>query len=255
MAGIQAPFICSTLVRPSFARLVEDHADIVIGRPDQASGLTRAYANAVLDDGERSRAARFVFERDRELFIFSHGLLRLILARYLNADARELRFTTSPGGRPELAGAGGVQIRFNLSHTDGLIAYVITRCADCGVDVECLGRVDYRDLVASVLAPSECEAVFTLDEGSRRDRFLEIWTLKEAYIKGRGLGLSHPLREVAFSGFDDERRCTIGANVSNDGHAWRFWSGKPTSWHRAAAALRTDGRAATFSIIEGAVFP
>ena len=44
----------------------------------------------------------FASDRDRNLFIFSRGLLRLTLAHYVDADARELRFTRSPLGRPEL---------------------------------------------------------------------------------------------------------------------------------------------------------
>jgi 4'-phosphopantetheinyl transferase len=231
---------------------MHDHADVVLSRPDQANARLRARASKVLDEAERSRAARFAFARDRDLFIFSHGFLRLTLAHYMGADARELCFTRSPRGRPELATA--TPIRFSLSHTDGLVACVIASSADCGVDVESLGRVEYRDLVGSVLAPAESAALMALGEEDRRDRFLEIWTLKEAYLKGRGLGLSFPLRDIAFSGFDSECRCTVAPDVDDDGRAWRFWSGRPTSQHRAAAALRTDGRAATFSIIEAEAF-
>ena len=241
--------------RFSVSGLVDNHADIVLARPDQASASARVRASEVLDESERFRASRFVFERDRELFIFSHGLLRLVLARYLDADARELRFNSSPGGRPELAIVGSLPIRFNLSHTDGLVACAVTRLADCGVDVESLGRVHYRDLIAVVLAPSEYAELMALDEGYRRDRFLEIWTLKEAYLKGRGLGLSHPLHTIAFSGFDGERRLTVDSDVDDIGRAWRFWSRRPTSRHRACAALRTDGGAASFFIIEAEDLP
>jgi 4'-phosphopantetheinyl transferase len=239
--------------QPAFARLVDDHADIVLGYPDQASAKLRSRASEVLDDTERSRAARFASDRDRNLFVFSHGLLRLTLAHYVDADARELRFTRSPLGRPELDARGLMPIRFNLSHTDGLVGCVVARSADCGIDVESLGSIEYLDLVARVLAPTEYAALLALDEEDRRDRFLEIWTLKEAYLKARGLGLSCPLRDIAFSGFDNERRCSVGPKV-DDGRAWRFLSCKPNSRHRVAAALRTDGRTATFSIIKTEMF-
>jgi 4'-phosphopantetheinyl transferase len=239
--------------RPANARIADNHADIILGYPDQASAEWRRRASEVLDDTERVRAGRFVFDRDRDLFIFSHGLLRLTLAHYVGADAHELRFTTSPLGRPELDMGGMMPIRFNLSHTDGLVGCIVARSADCGIDVERLDRIDYRDLVARVLAPVEYTAWLALDEEEQRDRFTEIWTLKEAYLKGRGLGLSHPLSDIAFSGYGDERRCTVGPEV-DDGGAWRFLSCKPNSRHRVATALRTDGRTATFSIIKPDLF-
>src|SRR5437764_7037098 len=130
--------------RPADA-LADNHADIVLGYPDQASAELRRRASEVLDDSERVRAERFAFDRDRDLFIFSHGLLRLTLAHYVGADARELRFTTSPLGRPELDTGGMMPIRFNLSHTDGLVGCIVARSADCGIDVERLDRMDYRD--------------------------------------------------------------------------------------------------------------
>jgi 4'-phosphopantetheinyl transferase len=241
------------LSRPAIARLVDDHADIVLSSPDQVSAKLRGRASEVLDDTERSRAARLVSDRGRNLFIFSHGLLRLTLAHYLDADARELCFTRSPQGRPELDTRGIVPIRFNLSHTDGLVGCVIARSADCGIDVESLGSIEYRDLVAPVLAPTEYAALLELGEEERRDRFLEIWTLKEAYLKARGLGLSRRLRDIAFSGFGDELRCSVSPEV-DDGPVWRFLSRKANSRHRVAAALRTDGRPATFSIIKADMF-
>jgi 4'-phosphopantetheinyl transferase len=242
-----------TRSRSAIAPLADDHADIVLGYPGLASPRLRHLASEVLDDVERSHAARFAFDRDRDLFIFSHGLLRLALAHYLDGDARELRFTKSPLGRPELDSRGTRPIRFNLSHTDGLVACVIARCADCGVDVQCRGRFDYRNLVARVLAPMEYATWLALDEEGQHDRFLEIWTLKEAYLKGRGLGLSYPLRDIVFSGFGNELRCSVGPET-DDGRSWSFLSCKPNAQQRVAAALRTDGRTATFSIVNADAF-
>jgi 4'-phosphopantetheinyl transferase len=189
--------------RFSISGLIDHKADVVFARPDRASAAERSRATDVLDDNERARAAKFVFDRDRELFIFSRGFLRLSLGRYLAADARDLRFVTGPTGRPELASPACKTIRFNLSHTEGLVGAIFTRAQDCGVDVENRVRAgDYKELISTVLAPAEAAELMLLNEEGRPDRFLEIWTLKEAYLKGRGLGLSYPPRSVSFSGFD-----------------------------------------------------
>lgn len=238
----------------SLARLQgSHHADVILARPDRASATALGRAHAVLDDAERACAAAFAFQRDRDLYAFSHGFLRLTLARYLDADARALRFCRDVGGRPELSTAGPAPIRFNLSHTEGLVACVVTASAPCGVDVEGFARIDYRRLAASVLNGAERNALMALGDAQRRDRLLEIWTLKEAYLKARGLGLSQPLRELAFSDFGAAPRCDVGPTLNDCGAAWRFWSGAPTSRHRAAAAIRTDGQAASFSIVDAEI--
>ncbi|MEK9281137.1 4'-phosphopantetheinyl transferase superfamily protein [Bradyrhizobium sp. ISRA442] len=233
----------------------EQHIDILLSRPEQASTRLRNAVGEVLDEEERQRALRFVFDRDRDLYIFSHGLLRLVLARYLGVDPRELCFALAKGGRPELAWPSSTPIRFNLSHTKGLVACIVTSRADCGVDVERIDRVDYRRLVPSVLATEELSALMRLTEECRRHRFFEIWTLKEAYLKGRGLGISYPVRNISFSGFDGTRRCLVTADSEDDGSAWRFWSKTLTHTHSAAAAVRTTGNDISFSLISAEDLP
>ncbi|WP_245484801.1 4'-phosphopantetheinyl transferase family protein [Rhizobium ruizarguesonis] len=179
----------------------ELRVDIFLSQPREASVRLWNAARDVLNEEERQRARRFVFDRDRDMYVFSHGLLRLLLARYMVADPRELTFASAPGGRPELVSPSSAPIRFNLSHTDGLVGCILTQKADCGLDVEQIGRVDYRHLVPTALAPEERSALLGLAEADRPDRFCEIWTLKEAYLKGRGLGISYPIRNISFSGF------------------------------------------------------
>jgi 4'-phosphopantetheinyl transferase len=240
------------LILSSVARTpLEDGVDLWLGRPEDIDSRARACLLELLDDAERERARRFVFERDRECYTFAHGFLRLILARYINVDPHTLRFVGQPNGRPELATlAGHRPLRFNLSHTRGLVACIVTSTADCGVDVERGSRANYRDLIPLVLAASEAAELAALPEESQADRFLEIWTLKEAYLKGRGLGLAAPLREIAFAGSETAPRCSTSSTLDDDDRAWRFWSGRPTSAHWVAVALRTGGRRSTLSIID-----
>lgn len=216
-----------------------DHAEIALCHVDTLGDAAAARAAALLDEGESDRAARFVFARDRRLYTLAHGFLRLVLAGHLEVDPRALRFVPGAGQRPELAGPDSATLRFNLSHTQGLVGVVLA-AAPCGIDVESLGTVDYRRLVDMVLARAERAELLALPEAERRERFLEIWTLKEAYLKGIGLGLSHPLDAVTFTGFSDERRC-------NDTD-WRFFSFRASAAHRAAATLYTGGRPGCFHV-------
>ena len=73
----------------------------------------------LLSGDEQARAARFVFERDRQRFILSHGLLRLILARYLDLEPRQVQFVTGVHGKPAVGGSAGslASLEFSLSHS------------------------------------------------------------------------------------------------------------------------------------------
>ena len=79
-------------------------------------------------------------------------------------------------------------------------------------------------------------------------RHRERHTLKEAYVKGRGVGLSLPLQEIAFTWSQGEPVCALGPHVGDDGRMWRFWSTQIAARHFAAAAVRTGGGRATLKI-------
>ena len=93
--------------------------------------------SALLDPVEQERADRLRFRHDRQAYIAAHALVRIMLARHLGQPATTLRFTVGPFGRPEVYdGSGGPPVRFNLSHTRGLVAAAMVRRHDVGVDVE-----------------------------------------------------------------------------------------------------------------------
>ncbi|MGH9901782.1 MAG: 4'-phosphopantetheinyl transferase family protein, partial [Pyrinomonadaceae bacterium] len=93
---------------------------------------------ASLSADERARAARFHFRKDRDHYVVARGVLRMILARYLNAEPGALRFRYNSYGKPALAvGDGGQPVRFNLSHSGGLALYAFTASGrELGIDVE-----------------------------------------------------------------------------------------------------------------------
>lgn len=179
---------------------------------------------------------RYHFARDRRLFVAAHALLRSALSACAQAIPPEAwTFTTTPHGRLELAPPHD-GLRFNLSHTEGLVACVVVRDVDCGVDVERTDRRDVALLSASVLAPPERRTLAALPEPARPGRFLRYWTLKEAYVKARGLGLSlEPDRCVL--ALDGERPLLLSAPGDARPHDWQLAELTPTSHHTLAVAL------------------
>ncbi len=194
---------------------------------------------ALLDPEERTRNARFMVEPPRRLHLAARVLVRETLSHYRAVDPRDWRFGRNAYGRPHVeAPEHGRTLHFNLSHTDGLVALAVSEAPDIGVDVEMVARrLDCDRLAPRVFAPAELEAYARLAAGERRSAFFVLWTLKEAYIKARGMGLSLPLDGFAFDISGPEPSITFNARCPDDAERWRFRHFAPTPGHRAALAM------------------
>src|SRR6185295_18612851 len=120
---------------------------------------------------------------------------RTTLSHYAAVDPTAWQFARNRRGRPEISGPLGVApLRFNLSNTAGLIACLVTLGVDVGVDVEDTHRRGETVRIANrFFSASEVAALEALPPERQRQRFFEYWTLKESYIKARGMGLAIPL--------------------------------------------------------------
>lgn len=217
---------------------------------DERQEIDETDAAASLSPDERERAARFMFARDRVVFVAAHDLVRQALSRYADVPPAAWVFVTEEHGKPELgAPHDGLGLRFNLSHTRGLVACVVSRDCDVGVDVEALDtRADIGALATRFFAPNEAAAIDSCPEADRLSRFIELWTLKESYVKAIGHGLSHPLDTFSFV-LDGVDALRFNAPVTEASHLWRFGLATPTHRHRlAVAARRTTATPVTISI-------
>src|SRR4029079_12674877 len=91
-------------------------------------------------------------------------------------------------------------------------------------------------------APAEAEAVRAAPAAEQVERFFTFWTLKESYAKARGLGLSLPLRQFAFTLGGPAPRVSFDPALEDTGAAWTFFSWRATPEHRAAVCVeRREG--------------
>lgn len=232
-----------------------------------ADGSREARWLPLLSVDERRRMDLFHHAADRELYAAAHGLLRTALSWCVPEIAPgDWKFHADPQGRPELAHEmRGTGLRFNLSHTRGLAACVVTRGPDCGIDVEPIDRrsADGR-LERAVLAPSEMAALSKLPQPSRAAGFIRYWTLKEAYAKAIGLGLSVPFDQCGFSFAGgpeggtpdtDTQTDTDTAHITQDNdyaRRWQFRQWRPGPAHLLALALRR-GAGADLTVVDHGV--
>ena len=219
------------------------HVDLV--PTDDARALAkRGQYLELLSPEEHQRMARFVFERDRVRFLLTRALVRTTLSRYAAVAPADWHFVANAHGRPEILDrpAGVPDLRFNLSHTDGLIACAVTIGREVGIDIEHVGRRLTQDVAARFFEPAEVAHLQSLPADQQERVFFDFWTMKEAYIKARGFGLALPLGEFAFH-FDPERPPTITFEPSlpDDPATWQFQQDWPTPSHRLGLAIRRTG--------------
>lgn len=192
----------------------------------------------LLDEGERARARRFHFERDRKVYIAAHALVRGLLAGQTGRPAAEWRFIAGPHGKPEaVCPPDGPRLRINLSHTRGLAAVALAIEHDVGIDVEWLARAPSAEkLAARYFAPAERDVVVAAMPERKTATFLAFWTLKEAYLKAIGKGLAQPLESFAFT--LDPLAIRFAPEAANDPARWLFKRFAPTPAHVMALAVR-----------------
>jgi len=110
---------------------------------------------------------------------------------------------------------------FSLSHACGTVACAIAADAAIGIDVERTDvAFDYSPLASRYCSDEEIAQLNRCSPQDRSIRFIEMWTLKEAYLKATGQGLSESLRDVGFSVDGDRVHFLPTGNVRTD--AWHF---------------------------------
>ena len=211
--------------------------DLWLQPVDEASVRWAEPQSSVLDDEETQRWQRYLTAGTRALFLVAHVVTRNVLSHYDDRAPDSWRFDRGAHGRPEIMG-GPPGLRFNISHTEGMVAVLVHGEADCGVDVEHTRRpVDLRSVSRRVFTAAEQAAVFSQPAEHQADRFYQLWTLKESFIKAKGKGFALPLKQFSFGihgqqliGFD------CAAALDSVPNQWQFFTQRQESGHIVSIA-------------------
>ncbi|MDJ0556871.1 MAG: 4'-phosphopantetheinyl transferase superfamily protein [Microcoleaceae cyanobacterium MO_207.B10] len=156
-----------------------------------------------LSSDEIERANQFYFEKDKHNFIVARATLRKILSLYLNLEPSQLKFTYSERGKPTLSIP--TSILFNLSHSQDLALYAITKVNSIGIDLEYIRPMnDAKSLAKRFFSAQEYKFISQLLPQQQQETFFKIWTCKEAYLKATGEGLAGGLEKVEVSTTPDQ---------------------------------------------------
>ncbi len=159
-----------------------------------------------LNSTERVRAAAFHHTRDRESFVLARGMLRWLLGMYVDLPPAEVEIRYGEFGKPY---SSPENIEFNLSHSGGQILIAFARGLSIGVDIELVQPgVDLAEIVTRFFSAEEVAEWSRLPTEFQTDAFYRLWTRKEAFVKGLGLGFSLPLDSFAVT-FAPDSECLV----------------------------------------------
>lgn len=191
------------------------------GVEELLAGDGEAQAFAVLAADERARHDRYLVDHARREYLATRLLARTLLGAVVGQEPKALSFVLGPWGKPVLTVPDAP--RFNLSNTRGMVACAITARAEVGVDVERADRDVSGDSIAEhYFSRREVAALHALPPEARPERFFTLWTLKEAYIKARGMGLALPLDGFSMLVDDVPIGLAFEPSIADDPSRWHL---------------------------------
>jgi len=199
-----------------------------------------------LTDEETQKMYRYRFERHQHQYLITRALIRSLLSHYYPATPpQDWRFDKNQWGKPSLfVEQNPGNLVFNLSHTDGLIVCAFSQEHPLGVDVEDVTREGETVKIADrYFSAQEYQTLIALPEQKQNERFFDLWTLKESYIKAWGKGLAIPLDEFSFCFPEDDNTISeitlhTEAARQDQPEQWRFWNWQYQTQHRISLGIK-----------------
>ena len=173
----------------------------------------------LLSKTELEKVQRYRLAKAQHDALITRAFVRTVLALYTDLNAQDLIFAITEHGKPELCNSS-LPIRFNLSHNNDLIICAVCLNHDIGCDVESLSRkISVNSIAKRYFSANEYQSLQVLPFTAQKARFFEYWTLKEAFVKATGLGISQGLDTFAFqietteqAAFNDNITLTFSEN-------------------------------------------
>jgi len=185
-----APFDAVEFAMPNDCGGIE----LVVNRLDISSPAIHDAWQRLSSD-ERLRAERFAFALHRNRFVVARAGLRKLLGERLGVQPNEVDLESAAHGKPALGRRHAKDdLKFNISHSGGVVVFALARGREIGVDIEAVRPLpDRDDMAARCFSDKENEEFRNLPQSEKLEAFFNCWTRKEAVVKALGYGLSFPL--------------------------------------------------------------
>lgn len=153
---------------------------------------------SAMDEERKAEVSRVRSALKRGEKIAADGLTRLCVSEFCKVPPENVVLSKSPLGKPY---AAGLPVRFSVGHSAGTVVCAASE-REVGVDLEKIRPVNLKTALRFA-SPEELDYVRS---GERA--FFEIWTLKEAFFKCLGTGLTSDVKNVSFKVEGEKIRCS-----------------------------------------------
>ena len=169
-------------------------------QPDNVSQLKKR-----LTADEIAKVERYRMPSSQIQALYVRNYLRKVLSSYSNLMPEAWRFEYGEKGKPRLIEKQQIEtgLNFNISHSkENLLIAVCQRegkLLQLGVDIEhARSSTNIDSIMKHYFSDTELTDLLELSKEEQRERFFDLWALKESYIKATGKGLATSLRSFSF---------------------------------------------------------
>ncbi|HDR8111923.1 TPA: 4'-phosphopantetheinyl transferase superfamily protein [Bacillus cereus] len=144
----------------------------------------------LIDSEKKHKIEKYIEKKDKIRTLVGEILIRTIIIEKLKTKNRNIKFSKNQYGKPYLK--GHPEFNFSISHSGEYVLCAVDN-KPIGIDIEKVKDIDYKDIAKKFFTENEFNYIINQDINLQLNKFYEIWTLKESYIKCCGQGLSIPL--------------------------------------------------------------
>ncbi|WP_122053876.1 4'-phosphopantetheinyl transferase superfamily protein [Vibrio sp. Evd11] len=185
-------------------------------QPDNVSQLKKR-----LTADEIAKVERYRMPSSQIQALYVRNYLRKVLSSYSDLMPEAWRFEYGEKGKPRLIEKQQIEtgLNFNISHSkEHLLIAVCQRegkQVQLGVDIEhARSSTNIDSIMKHYFSDTELTDLLKLNKEEQRERFFDLWALKESYIKATGKGLATSLRSFSFD-FSNLTEQTLSLHASD----------------------------------------
>lgn len=158
----------------------------------------------------RRKSEKFLFLEDAKRCICAEAIMRYYLIKNLGINNSEIEIMYNEYGKPFLK---NIDLYFSLSHSNKWVVCGWSN-NEIGVDIEKIDKINL-DIAKTSFCKSEYDYIKSGEECEQYKKFIQIWTLKESYIKYIGKGLTIPLNSFCIKKNADYFNIESDGNIEN----------------------------------------
>lgn len=197
-----------------------------------------------LSEDEFTRFQKLTVSDVKLEYLTTRLLVRFALAKYLKTTMAEIEFAVDENGRPSLVAGDLVPpVFFSVSHSHGVVGCAFANIREVGLDLEWVSRdLNIEEVARTVFSREEIKNLDQCFGTDRQVLFFRKWTLKEAYLKALGLGLTDDLTKISFTHELETGVSALKTPQKSDKHPhlWNFRTFVPQRDHVGAIAYRSE---------------